>query len=214
MTKESEAPPVDNRETSCSFDRSDKIDKLAKALAQAQGAMGHAHKSGKNPHFKSSYADLADCLDAVREPFTSNGLAISQLPGYDDARITLTTILTHDSGQYIAGTAAMSPMKPGPHDYGSCLTYLRRYSLAAITGLAQADDDGNKGQGKDPGKAKMDIGSAKTALESAAREGTASLKKAWEGLGNDVRHIIGNNETAYWDGLKSLAADVDASKEA
>jgi hypothetical protein len=31
--------------------------------------------------------------------------------------------------------------KQDPQGYGSCLTYLRRYSLAAICGLYQADDD-------------------------------------------------------------------------
>lgn len=197
---------------------SKEIDKIASALAKAQGVMEAAKKGSINPHFKSNYADLSECIDAVREPLSKNGLAVVQLPGSEDSKVALTFMLTHSSGQYIGGHATLLPDRSGgAHGFGSTLTYLRRYTLAAITGLAQADDDGNAAQGKPPapesGKNALDVGPAKKKLEAAAKKGTDALKKAWEKLEKIEQHTIANGEAEYWNKLKSQAADVDAAAE-
>lgn len=136
MDEQTTTPPRSDR-------RSDDISSLAKALCAAQKEMRAAAKDGNNPHFKSSYATLASVLDAVREPLTNNGLAVVQLPGNDNGRITLETVLCHESGQFISSTFGLAPVKNDPQGAGSCLTYLRRYALAAVVGIAQADDDAN-----------------------------------------------------------------------
>jgi hypothetical protein len=41
-----------------------------------------------------------------------------------------------------------TPVKLDPQSIGSCVTYLRRYSLAAIVGVSPEDDDGNAATGK------------------------------------------------------------------
>ena len=122
---------------------SESLDALFAALSKAQGAFGHAPKRAENPYFHSRYAELADVLDTIREPLAANGLAVVQMPGWEGELVTLTTRLGHASGQWIESTAAARPVKNDPQGLGSCLTYLRRYTLAAVLGIAQADDDGN-----------------------------------------------------------------------
>ena len=117
---------------------------LGVALAKAQASIKGAIKDATNPHYKSKYADLASIWDAAREPLTKNGLSVVQLPGYEkDGNIcTLTTILLHISGQWIKGVSGAPVAKPDAQGVGSAVTYLRRYSLAAVAGIAPEDDDG------------------------------------------------------------------------
>jgi hypothetical protein len=118
------------------------IGALAAALARAQGEIEGAKKDSANPFFKSKYADLAACWDACREPLSKNELAVWQTPMPSaDGAITIATTLAHSSGQWVRSELTMIPDKPGPQALGSCITYARRYALAAMVGLAQVDDD-------------------------------------------------------------------------
>lgn len=156
---------------------SEKINEIVAALSKAQGQMSAAKKDSENPGLKNEsgkvakYADLASVWEAIREPLTSNGLAVLQPVGavqiksrdlrevkkYDkyakkeynvtelivEASVSITTILTHTSGQFFEETLEMPVLALTPHAIGSAITYGRRYSLAAITGCVQDDDDGN-----------------------------------------------------------------------
>ena len=51
---------------------------IATALVKAQKAFGPALKSSTNPHFKSRYADLAACVEAVIDSLNNNGIALIQ----------------------------------------------------------------------------------------------------------------------------------------
>ena len=162
---------------------SDDTSKLFEALALAQGAMSNAKKDSANPYFNSSYSTLASVLDAIREPFAKNGLAILQPIGEIgvDGRITVTTILSHKSGQFCQSTIKMPIVGKNnrltPQDVGSAITYARRYSLSALVGISQADDDDdgnkassaieiNKGQQRQPMRDH----------EKESAEGSANLK--------------------------------------
>jgi ERF superfamily len=120
------------------------IDQLAAAVAKAQATIGTAARNSVNPHYRSRYADLASVWDACRAALTGNGLSVVQTPGYDPATgcVSVTTILLHCSGQYIASTARAPIAKADPQGVGSAITYLRRYSLSAFVGVAPEDDDG------------------------------------------------------------------------
>lgn len=74
------------------------IGELAKALAAAQAELEPAKRDATNPHFRSKYADLSACWDAVRAPLARHGLAVSQLPSLDGDVVRLTTMLLHTSG--------------------------------------------------------------------------------------------------------------------
>lgn len=118
--------------------QSKEINELAKALTKAQGAMTSAQKDGTNPHFGKSYATLDSIWQATRKPLCDNGLSVVQSLLPDNV---LVTILLHESGQWIRSYLKLNPVKNDPQGLGSALTYGRRYSLAAMVGIAQADDD-------------------------------------------------------------------------
>jgi len=130
------------------YERSEHIGELVKALVSAQSLMGAAAKDAKNPHFGSKYADLAACFDACKKVLTNNGLAILQPATADGAKVTVTTILAHISGQWISSDLTLTSDKGTPQALGSCLTYARRYGLSALIGLAADDDDGNEASGR------------------------------------------------------------------
>ena len=129
-------------------DMSLSIGQLAAALAAAQGKITGALKDSSNPFFKSKYADLASCWEACRIPLSENGLAVIQTTAESADGVIVLTTLVHKSGEWIRGTLMMKPIKADPQGVGSCITYARRYALAAIVGLAQIDDDANAASSK------------------------------------------------------------------
>jgi hypothetical protein len=131
------------------MDKSESIASLSAALAKAQGQIEGAKKDSNNSHFKAQYADLASVWDACRKALSANGLAVVQIPGRSGEDVTVTTTLTHSSGEWISGIVYARPMKADAQGIGSVITYLRRYSLAAMVGVAPEDDDGNAASGRD-----------------------------------------------------------------
>ena len=185
------------------MNRSEQINELAGALALAQAELENATKSSNNPHFKSKYADLAEVLNTVRPVLAKHGLSFVQFPGYahEPKVVAVETILMHKSGQFISGTVAAPVSKPDAQGVGSAITYCRRYSLAAVVGIAQEDDDGNEASGR--GKAERN-----TDPEAVV---TAALQ-----FFKSVRTVDDLND--YWADLPKFAqgnkAVLDAGKAA
>jgi hypothetical protein len=126
------------------IEQSESIAALAKALTQVQGSVEGAVKGKVNPAFKSKYADLTSVWEACREPLVMNGLSVVQFPGeMIDNRMTLTTQLSHESGEWMRCTLSIPLTKADAQGYGSAVTYARRYALAAVVGVCPEDDDGN-----------------------------------------------------------------------
>lgn len=132
------------------MNKSEQLNELAAALAKAQAKLENASKSSSNPHFKSKYADLAEVLNTVRPVFAEHGLSISQFPSYENGVVSVETILLHSSGQWLSGSISAPISKLDAQSVGSATTYCRRYSLAAVAGIAQEDDDGNNAVGHAP----------------------------------------------------------------
>ena len=112
-----------------SVSQSEKIDQLAAALVKAQAAMVGAVKSADNPFYKSKYADLSAVWAACREALNSNGLSVAQFPSLQDSVppiVQVTTVLLHESGQWMSGTAGAPLSKLDAQGVGSCVSYLRR----------------------------------------------------------------------------------------
>ena len=117
---------------------------IASALVKAQKAFGPALKTSSNPHFKSRYADLAACVEAVVDSLNDNGIALIQQTHECEDGVTVETVFVHESGEtFSAGRLHVPAAKQDPQGYGSALTYARRYSLMAACGIAPEDDDGN-----------------------------------------------------------------------
>jgi hypothetical protein len=132
--------------------RSEAIDMLAASLALAQGQMEGALKASANPFYKSKYADLASVWTACRAALSANGLSVVQSPRCqsvaDVPEVVVTTLLMHISGQWIEDDLSMWPKDNTPQSIGSCISYARRYALAAMVGVYQADDDAETAQGR------------------------------------------------------------------
>ena len=144
---------------------SEALNELAAALAKAQSQVKGAAKDSTNPFFRSKYADLAAVWEACRTALTNHGLAVVQSPstaftgspeiytaksksGEDRSGVRIATTvsvvtrLIHSSGQWIQGTTSAMLPAADPQAVGSAITYLRRYALAAMVGVAPEDDDG------------------------------------------------------------------------
>jgi ERF superfamily len=117
---------------------------IATALVKAQKAFGPALKTSTNPHFRSRYADLSACVEAVIDALNDNGIYLLQ-KNYDCADgIMVETVFVHESGEMLeCGIVHFPATKKDPQGYASALTYGRRYSLMAACGIAPEDDDGN-----------------------------------------------------------------------
>jgi hypothetical protein len=120
---------------------------LAKAMAKAQGDLGPVLKDKTNPAFRSKYADLGAVLEAVLPALNRAGLSLIQSPSYDGSLVGVTSILLHESGEWMEATLHMKPVKMDPQGIGSCITYARRYAALAIAGAAPEDDDANAASG-------------------------------------------------------------------
>ena len=130
-------------ETTESQWKSEKIDKLASALSKAQSEMKGAEKKSINPFFNSGYADLHTVIESSFPHLTKNGLSVIQGNESKPGEFFVTTMLLHESGQWIKSKLKMPIEKVTAQSIGSTITYGRRYGLSAITGIAQYDDDGN-----------------------------------------------------------------------
>lgn len=123
---------------------------LASALVQAQGSFPTITRDKKvtvktktGGTYEFAYAPLDSILNAVRKPLSDNGLAIVQLLDHE----ALVTILLHSSGESLEGRTAL-PEASDIQGFGSAITYLRRYAIQALLGIAaEEDDDGNRAIG-------------------------------------------------------------------
>lgn len=122
--------------------QSENINELASALCKAQSKLMPAIKDKKNPFYKSNYSDLDSVWEACRIPLTDNGLSVVQQMQYVEDKTLLVTTLIHSSGQWMRSFAPIISSKNDAQGLGAGITYMRRYSLCAMIGITQEDDDG------------------------------------------------------------------------
>lgn len=127
--------------------RSASIGQLTKALAAARKNFKPVTKNHVNPFYKSKYADLSDLIDATVEALSGSDLAVIQSPSSDSRQATVTTLLSHSSGEWLESSLTMPAGDDKRFDAqttGSAITYARRYAYQSILNIAaEEDDDGN-----------------------------------------------------------------------
>ena len=167
---------------------------IASALVKAQKAFGPALKTATNPHFKSRYADLAACVEAVIGGLNDNGIALIQRNSLDDAGVTVETVFVHESGEMLeCGKLHVPAAKHDPQGYGSALTYARRYSLMAACGIAPEDDDGNAGS------------------KPAPKVSDATINALLDDIAESNTH--GDLREAFFQAIKKVGNDQDAREQ-
>lgn len=132
------------------MDKSPSIKELASALTLAQAEMKPVSMNSVNPFLKNHFADLGAMIESSRPVLAKHGLSLSQFPTVAErGEIGITTILMHASGEWMENTVALpveiEKGKSQAQVAGSIITYLRRYSWAAVLGLyAEEDIDGSQ----------------------------------------------------------------------
>ena len=180
--------------------------KIAAAFVKAQKAFGPALKSSTNPHFKSRYADLSACIEAVVDALNNNGIGLVQRC-YDNANgVMVETVFVHESGEVLeCGILQVPASKQDPQGYGSALTYARRYSLMAACGIAPEDDDGNSASRRTEIKSTVDEHKLADLLAAMDECSTLEdLQKAYK-----AAYAAANAEPAW---QKQVIARKDAKK--
>lgn len=167
------------------MNKSESIKEIAAALAKAQEQITNAGKNSQNPHFRSSYADLAEVLNTVRPVFAAHGMSVVQAPEYGDGIVTVETMITHSSGEWISSSVSAPVGKQDAQGVGSAITYCRRYGLAAMAGIAQEDDDGNaavQGPGRKAAVKPAAVNNETTLIQQAKLKHKASIDAIKNGL--------------------------------
>ncbi|MCC2347105.1 ERF family protein [Bacillus anthracis] len=163
------------------MNKSDTITELAKALVRFNSEVNKIAKDADNPFFKNNYATLDTIIDEIRPILSKHGLSIMQIPSGDGQNVTLKTLLLHESGEWLeSDELTMKPVKNDPQAVGSCITYARRYSLAAFLSLNTGeDDDGNGATYRKGNKQnqKSNSGQAPNRLQGNSSNGKASEKQ-------------------------------------
>ena len=171
---------------------SDPANEIFGALAKAQAGIKNAIRESTNPHFRSRYADLASVKEACWESLTAAGIAVVQMPINDGPNIGVVTLFAHGSGQWIEGTVYVAPTKYDAQGVGSVITYLRRYALAAMAGVAPDDDDGEAAVGRPAERAAPASGNGATRAPQrqqaapAPSDAAAEVSKRWRELARDI----------------------------
>lgn len=125
-------------------------------LIKVQTEIEKISKNESNPFFKSKYVPLPAILAQVKPVLNSHNFLLTQRLEIaygsvaSEAQQILITDLFHISGRTLSASALIKISdkdKTDPQKYGSAITYMRRYSLTALLGLEEVDDDGNKAAG-------------------------------------------------------------------
>lgn len=175
---------------------------VAAAFIKAKKEFSPALKDKTNPAFRSKYADLGACIEAVNDAFLANGIAMYQVTHDCDNGVIVETVLLHESGEVLSGGRLHVPAsKHDAQGYGSALSYARRYSLMAACGIAPEDDDGNAATKAAP--AKKTISATDGALDNLDKNARIKAEK----LAVHIASSFAAGED--WGGFEAWEAEQD-----
>lgn len=181
---------------------------ISSALVRAQKAFGPALKTSSNPHFKSRYADLSACVEAVIDALNANGIALIQKTHECEIGVAIETVFVHESGETMSsGILRVPASKQDAQGYGSAMTYARRYSLMAACGIAPEEDDGNAASKTKP--------AAQSAKSVAAATLDAFTPEEKHFLKDTAMEVLAHlpDEAAMYDAYCAAKKKLDADEQ-
>lgn len=150
---------------------------LTGAILKVQGEISGVKKDAVNPHFKNRYATLENVIDTARPALQEAKVAFIQAPGIvTDGSVEVTTMLVHESGEWMRSTLHVPLQKRDAQGVGSAITYGCRYSLMAMLGLPPTDDDGQAAVEPEP--VKRQVGWSKDGTARTAH--SLKKEKVWD----------------------------------
>jgi hypothetical protein len=175
---------------------------IFEALVKAQKEFGPALKTSTNPHFRTKYAALDACIEAVIDALNNNGIMLMQQTHLCEDGVIVETTFLHESGQqFSAGKLHIPASKHDPQGFGGALTYARRYSLQAACGIAPEDDDANKATASY-------IESKKVEPKLAIKQALKPVDKVTSGKGGEWNIVLKEREDGDWAGAIMDAVNV------
>lgn len=109
-------------------------------------------KTKNGGQYTFDYADLGTIFDEAKRVFKENGISVLQ-NAYTEVvegnlMIAVETMLLHSSGEWVKSQPLKMPSSTNMQDMGGQVTYMKRYSLSALLGIAtESDDDANGASG-------------------------------------------------------------------
>ena len=186
------------------------INKLVDALAKAQAKISAPERNrsvkvetraGGTYSFK--YATLDHIIEKIRGPLTENGLWFTQIMKDDQGTYILDTRLLHSSGQWIACQMPLIWDGNGSNQqFGSALTFMRRYALTSLLGIAAEEDDdantadGNQMTDRKPATPKPDVMQEPTAPQKQPTPSLLIFKDGdWAAFGRTlISYVKGSQD--------------------
>ena len=179
---------------------------IFEALVKAQKEFGPALKTSSNPHFRTKYAALDACIEAVIDALNNNGIMLMQQTHLCEDGVIVETTFLHESGQqFSAGKLHIPAGKHDPQGFGGALTYARRYSLQAACGIAPEDDDANKATASYNERKKPE---AKEEIKPAPKK---PVEKVTAGKPGEWQITLKETEGGEWD--KAILDAVEVALE-
>jgi hypothetical protein len=120
---------------------------LLKSLSVFQNECPPVKKESENPFFKSNYASLDAIQHHIKKHLSLNDLLIVQASVMNgDSPYVETTLFHVPSGEKLTSTFPVVVSKQTAQEYGSAVSYAKRYSLSGLLNLIieDEDDDGEK----------------------------------------------------------------------
>lgn len=197
--------------------------KLYAAMAQVQQKAPFIDKDATNPHFKSKYADLPAIWRGIKEIVGEAGLLVNHSMDCIDGNDYITTKIIHvESGEHIESRSRIMLSKSTAQEYGSYITYMRRYALTAMLGIVtDDDDDGNaasnaqsKAAAKPAAKPEPKQGNPlkliadKIGQQLRASQTIEVLNYVWKGFGDDLAKIREESPNAAYPALEKIYQDM------
>lgn len=202
----------------------DLMAEMFKAFSKAQSQIDNIlADTDMNGLFK--YAELHQVISVLRKPFSENGLSYTQIPSgrktTDGITVDyLTTMIMHESGQYISGTMVL-PVSPADAEnsviqkLGAAITYARRYMLMSMTGIAQVDDESELIPDFElkVEKGGFDIEALRDQGIEAAEKGEQEFKSWYESLNISIKNYLRNNAPDVLEDIRLNIAKPDPLEE-
>jgi len=207
----------------------DGTDKLAEALAKAQGSFSNPERNRSvkvntktGGTYSFTYATLDAIMDMIRAPLSQNGLSIVHVLASDEIGWLCVTRLLHTSGQSIeCPVPIIVDQSANAQGWGSAITYAKRYGLCALLAItADEDDDGNAACGNHaPPKPRNTPPSqppkAPAPTPPAPKPPEATYPKTdWASMTDDERfgYLTHRLETETWDAPRLAKMEEFVSK--
>jgi hypothetical protein len=150
-----------------------------KRFVKVQQSLPNVGKDGKGNY--GSYMKLEDLNPALLKVLNDNGFVWVTMPVYENGtRCLQYTLVDTVSGASIGGVMDLVMAQDTPQAQGSAITYARRYTLTAVTGLvADMDDDG---QQANDSKEAQNLNAAQIATKFADVKSKADIAKVFNTL--------------------------------